>query len=55
MNLAFFPSLLKFSENFLTNLIIEPLKPPHKPLSAEHTIIKTERSLLFFKLPNLKF
>ena len=36
-----FPCVLIFSDKFFVNLIIELLKPPHNPLSAEQTINST--------------
>ena len=51
INLTFLPEPLISETIFLVCLIIEPLNPPHNPLSAEQTINNT---VLFPFVPDIK-
>ena len=46
MNFVLPPFVFNCSANFFVNLIIEPLNPPHRPLSAE----QTNNNEVFFEL-----
>jgi len=53
-NLWLQESPIQFFASFFVNLIIEPLKPPHNPLSAEQTNNKVVFFDSFIFFANLK-